>query len=382
MTHGIGYEVGSPERCGPVHFFPRFSREAAEGPLGDALRDMAVPHRIHATEVKQAYRRRITLLLLGYPRLALSAFATAWASMVGGGDSPAAAVISSDVEALVFALVRLLPFAAKPRFVFMPFIFTERESSLVNRLRLAYYRAVLRRVSLAICHSRLETERYATLFAGCRTEFRFVPWGTDVPLADPCQPPANGGGALPTIVAAGRSGRDYPLLVEAVAGLPCRLTIICNARHAVAGIEPTDQVEILQRCFAQDYLARLQAADIVVVPLRVADISAGQMVLIQAMASARPLVVTDTPTVRDYLRHGDTAMLVPKGEVAALRAALEELLADRRAAADMGRRAQGTYGSRFNLRAHLQSLLAVVHDHLRTDAGEHVAVPRETRRAA
>ncbi len=276
---------------------------------------------------------------------------------------PAVAVISSDVEALMFALIRALPFAARPRLVFTPFIFTQRMSPLLNRVRLGYYRFVMRRVSCAICHSTLETERYRSLFAGCNTDFVFVPWGGHVPtpaevLAQAAPLPPNNG--PPRVVAAGRSGRDYPTLVAAVAALPCRLTIICNEHAALGGVAASEQVEVLTNTFHADYLMQLLQADVVVVPLQVEDISAGQMVLIQAMALARPLVVTGTPTVGDYLHNRDTALLVPRGDASAMAAAIRQLLDNPAAAAAMGRRAQARYAAQFSTDAHLRALVKAV----------------------
>ena len=170
-----------------IHFFPRFSKTAEQSPFGAILREIGAPHRIFGSLTPQNYRYRVQLLLIGYPRLAWAALAAAVKSLLGGGQPPDAVVISSDVEALVFALVRLWPGAAKPRIVFVPFIFTQRRSPAVNWARLAYYRFVLRRVSCAICHSSLEVERYRALFAGCGAAFVFVPWGTHVPAAGEIQ---------------------------------------------------------------------------------------------------------------------------------------------------------------------------------------------------
>ena len=350
-----------------IHFFPRFSKNATDTPFGQSLRALGVPHRIIATYVPQTYAYRLQLLLLGYPALAWSALQTATKSMFGWRHGqqvpPAVAIISSDVEALVFAFVRALPFAARPRLMFMPFIFTQRTFPLLNRARLLYYRFVMRWVSCAICHSMLETERYRSLFAGCGTDFVFVPWGCHVPtpaevlaLAAPLLPKDG----LPRVVAAGRSGRDYPTLVAAVATTPCRLTIICNEHVALDGVVASEHVEVLTNTFGADYLMQLLQADIVVVPLQVEDISAGQMVLIQAMALARPLVVTRTPTVGDYLHDEDTALLVPRGDASALAAAIQRLLDNPAAAAAMGRRAQARYAAQFSTDAHLRALVNAV----------------------
>lgn len=254
-----------------IHFFPRFSKTAADTPYGQALRETGAEHQIFAAAVTQTYRYRLQLLLLGYPRLAWTALFMAVKSLLLARPRPDAVVISSDVEALAFALVRLLPFAARPQVILMPFIFTERHSPAVNRARLFYYRFVLRSVSCAICHSALEIERYRALFAGCGADFVFIPWGTYVPaaaelLAGEDAPEPDG---PPRLVAAGRSGRDYPTLARAAAALPCRLSIICNEKVALGGVCPGPGIEILGNCFGRDYLRQLLRAAIVVVPLRV-----------------------------------------------------------------------------------------------------------------
>ena len=350
-----------------IHFFPRFSKTAEQSPFGAILREIGAPHRIFGSLTPQNYRYRVQLLLIGYPRLAWAALAAAVKSLLGRGQPPDAVVISSDVEALVFALVRLWPGAAKPRIVFVPFIFTQRRSPAVNWARLAYYRFVLRRVSCAICHSSLEVERYRALFAGCGAAFVFVPWGTHVPAAGEIQArtiqagiaPAAGDGVA-RLVAAGRSGRDYPTLAAAVAGLPCRLVIVCNEAAALGGVAERAGLRILRDCSGVEYLAQLLQADIVVVPLRVSDISAGQMVLVQAMALGRPLIVTRTPTIGDYLEHQVNALLVPRKDPAALAAAIRDLLADPAKAAALGRRAQSDYRARFSGEAHLRSMVLAV----------------------
>lgn len=364
-----GSRTDSAIPSGPMfHFFPRFSKDAAETPFGDALRQLGIPHSIFATHVSQTYKYRLQLLLLGYPKLACSALIVALKSMFGWrftprAKSPTVSIISSDVEVLTFATIRALPFAAKPRLVLAPFIFTQRKSAFINRARLFYYRFVMRKVSCAICHSSLEVERYRKVFAGCGTEFVFVPWGTYVPSpaeisAEPAPPRPEI--ELPRIVTAGRSGRDYPTLVAAVGRLPCKLTIICNEQSALGGIAASEQVEILTNVFGADYLSHLFRADIVVVPLQVDDISAGQMVLIQAMAYGRPLVVTDTPTITDYLINNDTALLVPRGDAHAMEAAIRRFLDDPAAATAMGQRAQAKYASHFSTEKHVQALIRAV----------------------
>ncbi len=51
-------------------------------------------------------------------------------------------------------------------------------------------------------------------------------------------------------------------------------------------------------------------------------------VLLEASASGRPIVASDTPGCREVVRHRETGLLVPVGEVEALAAAIETLLED------------------------------------------------------
>jgi glycosyltransferase involved in cell wall biosynthesis len=59
--------------------------------------------------------------------------------------------------------------------------------------------------------------------------------------------------------------------------------------------------------------------------------------LIEAAACARPIVATDMPGCREIVRHGETGLLVPPGDAAALAAAIAALVGDPQRRAEMGR---------------------------------------------
>jgi glycosyltransferase involved in cell wall biosynthesis len=65
-----------------------------------------------------------------------------------------------------------------------------------------------------------------------------------------------------------------------------------------------------------------------VVPLLDSGHSAGQSVLLRAMAQGKAVVVTDTAGIRDYVRDSETAVLVPPGDAVALRTAIVRLWGD------------------------------------------------------
>jgi glycosyltransferase involved in cell wall biosynthesis len=122
----------------------------------------------------------------------------------------------------------------------------------------------------------------------------------------------------------GDLARDYGTLVDAVRGTDLRLKIACDARNLV-DVELPPNVEWLGRLDAPAYRALLQEAKGVVVTTRAPAYPSGQSVLLEAMATGRPCVITDSPAIREYVEPGHEAVLVPQADPQGLRRALLEL---------------------------------------------------------
>lgn len=335
-----------------IHLFPTFSNDASQSPLAQELRALDVPHRLFAERVVLRYRNRLWLLLAGMPRMAWFATKSALRSFTSGA-TPRVVILGSDVEVLVFGLLRLLLFRRRTRIAWLCFIYTGRKQPVRRRLHLAYYRCVMSFVDVAICHSSLECERYRELF-GRRTRFEFVPCGLHLVI------PALTTAAEPYIFSAGRSGRDYRTLFDAVRSLPVKLRVVCDSGAMLEGLHIPRNVTVLRSCYGEDYVRELMNAEAVVVPLGVRDISAGQMVLLEAMACGRPTIITRTPTVEDYVSHGHESLLVPPGDVQALREAIVRLENDKALAAALGAAAREAFEARFTMRVFVRNLVAAV----------------------
>ena len=70
-------------------------------------------------------------------------------------------------------------------------------------------------------------------------------------------------------------------------------------------------------------------------------------VLLEAAASARPVVATDIHGIKDVVTDGETGLLVPVGDVAALQEAMAKLIADASLRRKMGRKAREVAEQRF-----------------------------------
>ena len=85
-------------------------------------------------------------------------------------------------------------------------------------------------------------------------------------------------------------------------------------------------------------------------------------VVLEAMASGRPVVMTANPGIDDYIEHGVTGLLVPPGDVDAFTDALVSLLADPQRAREMGRAGRAAVEERWTSDHMAGHLAAVVRD--------------------
>ncbi len=183
-------------------------------------------------------------------------------------------------------------------------------------------RLILRRARLAICAS--EELALAARALGARA-VRVIPSGVDVPesVAVPDEPPH--------VLYAGRLSEEKGVLelVQAATDLPL----------VVAGDGPLrDRVPGALGFVPHSELLRLyERAAIVACPSRREGFG---VVCLEAMAHGRPVVATPVGGLRDLVVDGVTGLLVPPGDVQALRSALERLLADADLRRRLGRAAQ------------------------------------------
>jgi glycosyltransferase involved in cell wall biosynthesis len=79
----------------------------------------------------------------------------------------------------------------------------------------------------------------------------------------------------------------------------------------------------------------------------------------EAMAHGRPVVATAVGGLADAVADGETGLLVPAGDTAALRAALERLLADRGLRERLGEAARACARERFSWDAYVAGAVGI-----------------------
>ncbi len=136
-------------------------------------------------------------------------------------------------------------------------------------------------------------------------------------------------------------GRDYPTLVAAMRGVPSDLVI--RTRLAVS-LDPTAGASIRLATERLDFLAYrglFARSRFVVLPLKPHTLNAsGITTLAEASAMGKPIIVTDSDGVRDFLEPGENCLTVPAGDPDALRAAMQRLLREPETSDRLGRNAR------------------------------------------
>ncbi|MGZ9829429.1 glycosyltransferase family 4 protein [Tsukamurella ocularis] len=165
-----------------------------------------------------------------------------------------------------------------------------------------------------------------------------------------------------TVMSAGEDRfRDHATLVRGVAAVRSRIP---DVRLELASSLPVDTADGLVTVHTERLNGRIREvyarAGIVAIALHPTVTGSGLTVVLEAMASGRPVVVTDNPGIADYVQHGETGLLVPPGDADAFAAAIESLVRDDDMRIEMGRRAAAAARSRFTsevMARHLAEML-------------------------
>ncbi len=173
--------------------------------------------------------------------------------------------------------------------------------------------------------------------AAAGASVQVLPHGVDLDRFRPLPP---SGGRTLRLLAVGRlvEKKGFAVLVDAVSRLrrPFDLRIVGDGPERAALEAQAVQAGVRDRivfCGSRTHAelpAEYAAADVVVVPSiadRTGDRDGLPNVVLEAMASARPVVAANLAAIPSAVRDGETGLLVPPGDASALSAAVDQLSA-------------------------------------------------------
>lgn len=187
------------------------------------------------------------------------------------------------------------------------------DSNWPMRARIVSY--CVRRADAVFCFSRDQVAGLAERHPGAKCQF--LPQQIDTAFFAP----EHGEGDY--ILAVGDDiSRDYVAFVAAVDGLDVPVVVRSSKVSPRAGltIAPRGSEEALRALY--------QGAKIVVIALHDMRHPGGISTLLEAYACGKPVIVSNARGVRDYLAHEQHCLVVPCGDIHALKAAIRRLIAD------------------------------------------------------
>ena len=268
-------------------------------------------------------------------------FATVLASL---READRADVILSTVDTVGIPLMLL----ARARVVRTPFVYVaiglpERLARLRSRRVEGAYAKALGSASGVVAYSEHEAESLRRWLRerGADVPVAFIPFGVDVDAFRP------GDAALDLdVVSVGADPhRDFELLLSVAGSLSdARFVVVTTAEHARSLGERPPNVSVETDLPFDQMRDRLGRARVVVLPVRDNSYSGATTVLLQAMAFAKPVVVTRTAAIAAGYRlvDGENVRLAAPGDAATFAAAVADLLADERRATTLGAHARLT----------------------------------------
>jgi glycosyltransferase involved in cell wall biosynthesis len=224
-------------------------------------------------------------------------------------------------------------------------------------------RAVYSRASKIIVASPRMAEHARALWP-YKDRIAVLPYGTDVaawkrtPAVDRrVREIRNETGGKPLVLFAGRFVRykGCEVLLRALTGVDAAAVLAGDgpikgelvALAATLGVSP--RIHFPGEVPPAELLALYHAADVLVLP-SITRAEAFGFVQVEAMACGTPVISTDVSSGVPWVnRHGVTGLVVPPGDVAALRDALKSLLADDTARRRMGEAARRRVAEEFTL---------------------------------
>jgi len=165
------------------------------------------------------------------------------------------------------------------------------------------------------------------------------------------------------VCSAGAVNRDYKTLIGAVKPLsvPTKIAADTAWAHSTGQIQIDSLPDFVEMRSWGTYvkLRQLYAESaVVVVPLERPMLS-GVTVALEAMAMGKPVIMTHSAYVDDFLRDGENGFFVPPNDSQALQAKIQLLLDNPELAVQVGARAREWVLSRYTVDAYVKRILSV-----------------------
>jgi glycosyltransferase involved in cell wall biosynthesis len=205
-------------------------------------------------------------------------------------------------------------------------------------------RYMIRRSAGIITISKKEESRMKNMFPKIAQNIVFLPLGVDTAYFKP-------DASVPEehfIFSPGRDpGRDFKTLAAATAASKMPVKITARPWN-IKSLQPLPSNFSHHDFAPKELVEEYKKAELFVLPLKLdggVNNAMGCSTLVEAMAMGKAIIATRTETTESYIEHGVNGILVPEKDEAALRSAIDDLVASPSKRAELGKRAREWAGA-------------------------------------
>lgn len=194
-----------------------------------------------------------------------------------------------------------------------------------------------RSIDGVIYHTSSQIDYYKKCFPWLVKKSRFIPFGTDAEYFVPGRMRKDT--EKQYVLCVGAAKRDWKTLVNAWRSLETdvKLRIVGHVDESLQNDPRIEQFPVVP---IQTLKEQIQNAQLCVLPLESFNYSYGQMTLLQQMAMGKCVVAARVPSLVDYVRDGETAVLYEPRSEKDLAAKMDWLLRDAAAVQRIGQQAR------------------------------------------
>jgi glycosyltransferase involved in cell wall biosynthesis len=252
-------------------------------------------------------------------------------------------VILSTVDTVGIPLMLLARAGrVRPPLVYIAIGLPERLARLRSKRMRRLYARALGSSAAVLAYSEHEAQELRAFLDshGERAGVSFVPFGVDVRAFAPTDAPPS----VDVVMAGADPHRDVDLFLSVASAMPEQSFLLVTTADRARALAPSENLAIEADIPFGELRRRLESARVVALPVVDNTYSGATTVLLQAMALAKPVVVSRTRAIASGygLVDGENCRLVEPGDATRFRQALEGVLSDESHARALGSRARRT----------------------------------------
>lgn len=210
------------------------------------------------------------------------------------------------------------------------FNFTALPKGMQHKLMVKAYQQPQRFVT----YSTAEKQLYAQHFDIPIERIDMIHWSVHRPTLDFESAPIIQGDY---ICALGSQGRDFATLFAAMRLLPSVQLVVVTHPQYLAGLSIPDNARVLSNIPLKQAHNVLRHSRLMVVPLRDNEVPCGHVTIVSGMFFSKPMVVTDSRGVHDYIENDQTGLFCEAKNPSDMANKIEALLSDENQSATLAR---------------------------------------------